>query len=161
MSGCGHLLSVCVIPPFLSCRQTVQRLSALKPCQPWSWPSRSPSWTISSSEAFPTSECGPHSCRPPQAGPVGLALPLFLRQMCVHRGVSLNLTMVWSDVNAFWSQFMLEMLIWKHRGLSGWSLLCFFMFTGSPGCEFLCTLTSSHHRNLHMAATMVLKLHGA
>lgn len=50
--------------PLISCRRTVRRLSALRPCQPWSWLSRLPFWTTSSSEAFPMSECYRHSSRP-------------------------------------------------------------------------------------------------
>lgn len=55
---------LCFISPLISCRWTVRRPSASRPCQPWSWLSRSPSWITSFSEAFPTSECYPHSCRP-------------------------------------------------------------------------------------------------
>ena len=74
----GHLASRCISrPALLSCRRTVQRPSALRPCRPWSWPSRSHSWTTSFSGAFPTSECTSQ-----QQGLLGDIVP---RQTCMQR----------------------------------------------------------------------------
>lgn len=77
--------------------------------------------------------------------------------MCVHRGVSLNLRVVWSDSNAFWSQFMLEIWLWRHRGLLG----CFFPCSSFHGMGISLYSHPLDYRDVTMAATVVLELRGA